>query len=164
MSTIAVTAITQVSVVETETGDFVDPNNATVTYNQLSETEELTASTTVPVTKHAAFDKALVAGVATIDLTALPGKNADEVVNGTGLKVQEVKFKNKATNANSITITFGAANPYLLFGSGWKIILLPGQSIQASLKDASPDVAGGARTIDLAGTASQSLQCHFVLG
>lgn len=161
---IALTFASTVTVVETFTGDYVSPVDATVTINQLNESESLTASTGVPVTKVAAYQKTMSSGSATIDLTALPGLTADETVVGTGLKVQVAKFRNLSTNANNITVAKGASNGYGLIGSAWSVILAPGQSLTFWGDEAAPDIASNAKTIDITGTGSQVLEVQFVMG
>ena len=106
--------------------------------------------------------QALTAGAATIDLTALTGTNG-AAVDFTGLKVQAAKFINPVGNA-AMTITFGATNPYLLGGTAFKWILSAGQELLVYLNDASPDVASGAKNIDISGTLAQSLTCVLVAG
>lgn len=164
-STITAVGISKITVTETFVGSYVSTSDATAGFgDQLGETLTLTASSSVPATKHSEFQKTMSGGAATIDLTALPGKTADETIDGTGLKVQLAKFRNLSTNANDITITFGAANPYNLLGAAFVILLKPGQSILVSLDEAAPDVAAGAKDIDISGTAAQILECQFVLG
>ncbi len=140
---------------------------ATITHDQWnsSVTASATATSGVPelCTKTASFIKALSGGAATIDLTALTGTNG-ATVDFTNLKVQFAKFRNPSTNANSITVTFGAATGYLLMGSGWKIILAPGQEFTFRGYEATPDVTSLLKHIDLAGTASQSLYVQLVAG
>jgi hypothetical protein len=163
MSTVTATYISQVTVVETFTGDFVGSDN-TVTVDGLNNTTVLTASTTVPVTKQAAFAKALSSGTGTIDLTALPGMTADETVNGTGLKVQVCKLANPAANANAITVAKGASSGYAMIGSSFTITLQPGQEHTFYLNDAAPDIGSGAKNLDLTGTGTQALDVLFVMG
>lgn len=155
-----------VTVVETFVGVFVNPSDATATFDQLNESLALTGASAIPVTKHADFRKAMVAGAGTIDLAALPGVTPEEVVNGTGLKVQILKIRNLSSNANAIVVSKGASNGYGLVAAGttWSVPLDPGQSTTFQLDDSAPDVAGGAKTIDLAGTASQVLEVQVVLG
>ena len=164
-STITAVAVSKVDVIETFTGTYVSSADATAGFGAaLGETLTLTASSTVPATKHAEFQKVMSGGAGTIDLTALPGKTVDETINGTGLKVQTAKFRNLPTNANKITIKFGAANPYNLKGSTFTFELLPGQSDLFLGNDATPDIASGARTIDISGTGSQVLEVMIVMG
>ncbi len=148
-----------------ETFDGALSGDSTASFGPLNETlTTYTASSTIPVTKHSEGTKLLSTGAGTFDLTQLPGKTADETVNGTGLKVQFAWFRNPATNANAITITFGASNPYLLKGSAFKMILQPGQSDKFFGDDATPDVGGSSKTIDIAGTGSQGLEYLIVMG
>jgi hypothetical protein len=137
--------------------------NRRVTHDQFNANLALSAGTTPPVTKVAVFQKALAAGVGTIDLTALTGTNG-AAVDLTGLKVQAAKFRNPATNANAITVTFGSANGYLLGGSAWKFILEPGMELVVFGNDKTPDVDGTHKTIDLAGTLTQALDVEIVAG
>jgi hypothetical protein len=136
---------------------------ATITHDQFNKAATLTSSTTPPVTKHAAFEKALVAGAGTIDLTALAGSNAG-AVDGTGLKVQVAYFKAKAANGNPITIAVGASNGYDLSGADFSVTLSPGQEVLLYGNDATPDIASGDKTIDLSGTGTDTLQVELVMG
>lgn len=164
-STITATVISKVNVTETFVGTYVSTADATAGFGDaLGETLTLNASSSVPATKHAEFQKALSTGAGTIDLTALPGKTADETIVGTGLKVQAIKFRNLSTNANDISITFGASNPYNLMGSDFKITLKPGQSQLFLGDEAAPDIGSGAKDIDIAGTGSQILEVAIVMG
>lgn len=162
-STISATYGLELSVVETFDGQ-VGAGDNTLTYNGLTENGILTASSSVPATKQASGTKLLSGGAGTLDMTALPGKTADETVDATGLKLQLAIFHNLDANANTITVTFGAANPYLLGGTGFKWILSPGDTLMVKKKDSAPDVAAGAKDIDLAGTGAQGLEYHCVFG
>lgn len=122
----------------------------------------LNATSMPPVTKSAAFNAVLVAGAKTIDLTALTGTNG-AAIDGTGLKVQLFKIKNPLGNA-AVTVKFGAANPYNLLGASWTMILQPGDEFLFKSTDTTPDVAAGAKNIDLAGTGTQSFQVIVVMG
>lgn len=163
---LSVRNVTKLTITETLEGDFVDPNNATVGFNGLDTDETLTGSSAPPVTKHAEDSLALTAGAATINLAALPGKTAEETVNFTGLKLQYAIFGNPATNANKIKIAKGASNGYGTCASGddWDVTLSPGQRFKLELDDAAPDVASGARTLDVTGTGTQVLDYQLVAG
>lgn len=104
---------------------------------------------------------ALSTGAATVDLTAaytVGGGSAD----GTGYKVQGIFFKN--LGANNMTIAAGASNGYDILGSGGTVVVPPSGWFTAYLADASEDVASGARTIDVAGTGSQTFELALILG
>lgn len=162
-ATISVVRTETLNVVQTYSGGLSADNTAT--YAPLNtDATTYTASTSVPVTKFSSGEKTLSGGAGTLNLAALPGVTADETVDGTGLKVQFAWFRNKSTNANNITITFGASNPYNLLGSAFVMVLAPGQSVKIFGNEATPDVASGAKNIDLAGTASQILEYQIVMG
>lgn len=138
-------------------------NLKSVTHSGYNTSASLTGATAVPVTKCAYFEQALSSGSATINLAALAGTNG-ATVDLTGLKVQAIKFKAKAANANPITLTEGASNGYELAGNGWTVVLKAGQEFVFYGNEQTPDVASGARTIDLSGTGSQSVEVSVVAG
>ena len=135
----------------------------TITHALFNGSQSLNAGTTVPVSAVAAFNKPLVAGAATIDLTVLP-QTGGGTFSGNGLYVRAIKFIADAANANPITIKFGAANPYNLFGASWQIILSAGMEFLAFLVSGAPQIAAGAKNIDLSGTGVQDVNVIIVLG
>lgn len=162
---IAVTYVSQVSIVETLEGEFISASDNTVTTNGMNRTEGLTGSTAVPVTKYSAFEKALSSGSGTIDLTSLPDANGTAgAVTGDGLKLQVAKFRNKSDNANSITITEGASNGYEMLGNAFTFILLPDQEITVYLDEKAPNISSTTKNIDLSGTGAQVLEVTLVMG
>lgn len=136
-------------------------SDAQVVHSGYDTTAPLNATSTPTATKHAAFSKALSAGAATIDLTALTGTGG-VTVDGTALKVVAAKFKNPS--ANNIQICFGASNAYL-FGTNaaWKHTLCPGDEILLKFHN-NPLIDATHKNIDLAGTLVQTLDCEIVLG
>lgn len=150
--------------VETFTSDAsLAANDKGVTHSGFNISKSLSASTTPPATKTAYFSQAMTDGAATIDLTGLPGTNAG-VVSLSGLKVQSLLLENPSTNANAISIEPGASNGYDIFGSDFKVTLQPGQSALFYGNDATPDVGSSDKTLDIAGTGTQSLKVGIVAG
>ena len=140
------------------------PANRTVRHTNFNTSETFKASTSVPVTKAAYFEQVLSAGAATIDLTALTGTNGASV-DGTGLKVQAVKFKAAAGNGALISVTPGAVNGYDMFGSDFKVSLSPGQEVTLLGNELTPDIAVADAELDLAGTGStDKLEVSIVMG
>lgn len=137
---------------ETLTTGVADATSPIITHSGWNTQKSLAAATTPPATKVAAFQQALVAGAATIDLTALVG-TAGATVNGTGLKVQAVKIQNPSTNTNTLVVKEGATNGYHLLGASFQIILQPGEEVCFLGLDKAPDVASTAKTIDLTDAA-----------
>lgn len=125
----------------------------------------LNATSTPAVTKVSAASYTLSSGAATIDLTSLSGVGG--TVDATGLKLQGMLFKNRAGNA-PITITAGASNGYLLFGTSGSVVLSAHASRDGQLcilnPEGLPDVSGTAKTIDVAGTGSQVFDAVFLFG
>lgn len=161
-STITATLTSNLQANETFSGGL--PGNNTVPFAPLNESVTLNATTSPAATKHTPFSQPLTSGSATVDLTNLPGCTADEVVNGTGLKVQLIKLQNPATNANAITVAQGGSNAYGLLGSTFSITLQPGQSVAINGDGATPTVGSGAKNLALTGTGAQALNIHVVFG
>ena len=145
-----------------DTGISSSAGDRTLIHDNINTSAVLNASSTIPVTKMIWVNQALTAGAKTLDLTSLTGTNGASV-DFTGLKVQVAKLKNPTGNA-AMTIKFGAANPYNLLGASWTLIILAGQEITVYGNDATPDVAGGAKDIDIAGTGSEIIEIQLVAG
>ncbi|NBW11143.1 MAG: hypothetical protein EBR82_24245 [Caulobacteraceae bacterium] len=160
---VALTYAANLTAVETYSDTFVSSSDNTVTFSGLNSSGTYNAGTGVPVTKVASYEVAMSAGAATINLRSLTGINGS-TVDGNGLKAQFVKFKNKSTNANAITITEGASNGYELLGNAFTLVLKPGQEITMNLNEQAPDISDSAKTIDISGTSSQVLQIFVAMG
>lgn len=143
---------------ETLTAGAVDSSNPQVSSAAYNESAVLNATSTPPATQKSAFLLTLTAGAATINLAALNGLNG--TIDGTGLRVQLIRIKN--LGANSMTFSEGASNGIAL--ACGSIVVPAGGIDQKLLNDASPDIAAGDRTIDVAGTAAQTAEVTIVLG
>lgn len=129
-----------------------------IVHDAYNESATLNASSTVPATQVANFLLALTAGAATINLAALTGANG--TIDGTGLRVQVLRIKN--LGANAMTFSEGASNGIAL--SGLPIVVPAGGIAMHYFADASPDIASGDRTIDVAGTGTQTAEVSILLG
>ena len=134
-----------------------------VVHTNFNTSLSLKSDSTPAISKMAAFVQALTGGAATIDLTALTGTNG-ATVDGTGLKVQAIKLKSKDANENTISVEPGVANPYDMFGSDFKVTLSPGQEVTLFGNEATPDISGTDKTLDLAGTGVEELEVIVVMG
>lgn len=143
----------------------VAAGNAVITHNSYNVTATLSATSTPVGTYSASFAKAMSAGAATIDFTALTGTNG-ATIDGTGKRIIACIMTNPATNANSITISTGASNGLTIFGTNGKHVLQPGESVMKYDASASLGTAIDAthKNVDLAGTAAQTLNVIVVLG
>lgn len=163
-STVSVAYASNITI--TETFSIANSADNTILVNTYNQSGTLTASSSVPATKQATFALTMSGGTGSVDLTALPGLNANETVDGTGLKGQLLLLLNPSSNANSITVAKGASNGYgwNTAGTSWTVSLSPGQWAMFGGNDVGPDVASGARLLDVTGTGSQVLDVSIVLG
>lgn len=156
---IAATIADNVSVAETlEAG--VDFGSDKAISHVLNMSHTLNSGTTPAGTHVAAFQQALTAGAATIDLTALPGAGGS-TFSATGKRLRYIKVRNPSANANPISIEEGASNGYAL---GATISLAPGQWAAIWLDGDADAVGGSDKTLDLAGTGSQALDVFLIFG
>lgn len=144
---------------ETLTSGTVDVSVPTINHNTYDESAVLNASSSPPATKYSAFLLTLSSGAATINLASLTGAGG-ATIDGTGLRVQCIRVKN--LGANAMTFSEGGSNGIAL--ACGTFIVPPGGVFQVFLNDASPDIASGDRTIDVAGTAAQTAEVTLILG
>jgi hypothetical protein len=144
----------------------VEADDVPITHTIGDNAGQLTDSTTVPVTKVFSDEASLTAGAMTIDLTGAAGimSTGGELgirVNFTGLKVQVGKIVADADNHASTPLVFkvGASNGYNIFGDAdGQIALYPGGIYQFLYNDILPDVAAGAKNIDVTGDTTDTFK------
>jgi len=160
--TVSVAVTLSVKTTETLTSNVpaASARGNAITHDGFDTTLALNASSTPPATVCAYFTKALSSGTATIDLTALTGTQG--TVDGTGLKVQSLIFKNAA--ANQVTISKGATNGYSIFGASGSVVVPAGSTLAMTFADTLADISSTVKTLDLAGTGSQSFSVGIVMG
>lgn len=156
--------VSQVSMVVRQDSPFLSPSNPDYRLDGMDTAATLNAGTTPPVLNGSQYRKPLVGGAATIDLTSFPGNSNNEIINGTGMRVNVAKFKNPSTNTGAITVKFGAASPYLLGGAGWSQTLQPGEEWTFKGLAKAPVIGSGAKNIDLAGTGTEALDVTIGVG
>lgn len=163
-STVSATWAQTLSVIET----FSVANAAdnTLLVNGISQGGTLTASTTPAATKQSQWTVTLSGGAATIDLTAIPGLNVNETIDGSGLKVRVLQFYAPAANANVITVSKAVSNGYGLdaAGTSWTESLDPDTGRSMWCNTTAPTIGSGAKNITVAGTGTQTIQVGIVLG
>jgi len=143
-----------------------DASAKTLILDSMNENITLTGSTSPASTKGSIFTVTLSGGAATLDLTAIPGLTPNETIDGTGLKVQFIKFTPTSSNANPITVSKGASNGYGMTAAGttWSIPMDAGQSETKQLNASSITIDATHKNIDFAGTAAQTIKVAIVLG
>lgn len=144
---------------ETVSGDGF--SSQSLVHADYDETGTLSSSSAAPITKIVSKLVTLTTGAYTIDLTTITGTNG-VAQDGTGLKVQMIRVKN--LGANNMTFSEGASNGLSLFGSSWSKVVYPSGVWQEFLNEGSPDIASGDRTIDVAGTGSQTFELTVLMG
>lgn len=159
-----VTSQSILQVGETLEGNAPFASSKTVTHSALNQSVTMAADTTPPVTKYASKQLALIATAATIDLAALTGWGTNGAdVNATGLKLQELRVFNPATNAK-MTLEAGASNGYEAFGPAFVLDVFPGAWYHFHFDDETPDVGPTAKTIDVTGTGTEVLSVEMLFG
>jgi hypothetical protein len=146
-------------------------NDKQVQHNGYDTAATANATSVPPVAKCAFFQKALVGGAATIDLTALVGSNG-AAVDGTGLRVQFIKFRNKSSNAagHVMGLSKGTPNGYDGLGGGegsagdFTVSLLPGGEVLICTKDCGADIGPTNKTLDLMGVGTDVAELAIALG
>jgi hypothetical protein len=142
-------------------------SDKSLSHSGFNTSATINASSTPPGTKCAFFRKALESGSATIDLTALVGTNG-AAVNGTGLRVQAIKFKAVAGNAAAITIAKGSSNGYDGLGAAFSLTLAAtsalGAEVMIRTADAGSDIGSANKTLDLSGSGTDAVDVAVILG
>ncbi len=159
------TLLSTLSVIEA-LQDVAGAEGETVPSDSLNPTQSTYTPTSSPPGKYYSSQSlALVAGAATINLTALPGLQA--AIDGTGLKLNVLRIRGELDGSNAkLTVSEGAANPYELFGAANPMEYPAGcrTCFTFEFDDALADIAAGAKNIDLAGTGTDSFFVEIIVG
>lgn len=132
----------------TENIPTTNPAGTSITVSStLSSSTVLGASTTPAVSAQWSGLVTLVAGVATLDLTAL-ARDGLVTVNATGLKLRALKIVADSLNTALVTLKPGATNGYAVFGLGVSVLAL--DEILIGPLNAPTAVDGTHKTLDLA--------------
>jgi len=159
--TVSATFNLRLDVTETLTIGVDGASQPVIQHDQLNVKGTLDATSTPPAAEHSQELYNLVAGAKTIDLTALASTNG-RVIDGTGLKVQLLRFENKG--ANSMTIAKGATNGYDPFGGAVAVTVPAGCAAMLRFNDSLADIDATHKTLDVAGTLAQQFALSVVLG
>ena len=134
-----------------------------IIHDGFDTTMVLDADTAPPVTKAVAFEDTLGGAATTIDLTALTGANG-ATVDGTGLRVQSLKVRNKVASGANMQLSAVGGNPYDGFGANFLCELIPGAEITLYTNDNGSDIAAGNKNLFIAGTATDVSEIVIVMG
>ncbi len=150
--------------------DLGPGNEPKVTLNGMDTTSRYTPATTPAAVASSYFAVALVAGAATIDLTALPGPidAATCGKSGAATAVQAIKIAAPKTNVGPVAISPSSVNGYaasgggLVFSAGHTVTLAPGDELL--WKGDAPNVSPTCRDLTLSGTGTDVLNFAIILG
>ena len=156
-----VSQLTVTEALETNVGDLSDKS---ITHSGYNSAASSNAASVPPASKVAAGQVNMIAGAGSIDLTALALGAQGTVVDMTGMRVQFIKVKALAGNANPITISKSVANGYDGFGASFSLSLAPGGEMLLRGNDGGNDVAAGNKGLTLAGTGTQGIALEVVAG
>ena len=121
------------------------------------------AGSTVPATKCAVFSQALSSGTASINLAALTGTNG-AAVDFTGLKLQYLQISSATANG-TLEVDVGSSNGYNLGNNAaTEFHIGGGDTVAFYYTETNPDVASGARVIDLVGTGTETFDVVLIAG
>lgn len=132
-------------------------------YAPMDTAQSLDAGSDPAVTEGGLCTKAMTAGAATLDLTALVDVRG-RTFSLSGLKVVSVKIVALAANAGPVTISKGASNGYTGFGSAYSETLPAGAEVTRYLGSSGTAVSGTVKTLDLAGTGTDGVQISIAGG
>lgn len=125
---------------------------------------ELTASTSPDATQVWSDRRALVAGVDTLDLTALPRGNLPNL-DLTGLKVRLVKVACASANSAAIKFKFGATNPYPIGGSATgEFDVYPNGVEERYNHNGAPAVSATVKNVAVSGTGTDAYEIIMIAG
>lgn len=143
----------------------------TLSLSGLAVSGTLGSGSTPRVDQPPVYKKISAAGTTTIDLTAAPciaaPGTATRAVDMTGKKLKAVLIKCAAANAGNVTVAFGAANPYPLFGASKDVILGPGEVLALGYSGKEthlPAVSGAVKNIDVTTTGTDVVEVELLMG
>ena len=151
----------EVTVTETLETNVDGASNPIVTHNGFNQKKTLDADSTPPITRVYDDQVALVAGAKTLDFTSL-GATGGGTFSASGLKLQAMLFVN--AGAAAMTISPGASNGYVPFGSSNSVVVPAGGYAKFYWPDTLADIDGTHKTIDIAGTGTQEFQIVLLFG
>ena len=131
--------------------------------HRIKEEKLLTSATTPDGELVYSVTQALSGGSATIDLKSISNTEGTTIVTE-GKKIRAFVAQATSDNANALTLADGASNGYQMLGDGWTIALEASDVFAVYLGDNAPAIGDSAKTIDLSGTGSQSVDIVIIFG
>lgn len=164
---VSVTLDSKIKTIETSDANLVSTQDATRTYNGLDTAVTLNSTSTPDAEDAAYFRITLVAGAATLDLTAMLHQISSTATlskSASGKKVRAWKFKAPTGNTGNIVVTKGASNGYSPVGTTFTKVIAPGGYSEDYFYTSAGDVGGSAKNLDVTGTGTEYVDVGVVWG
>jgi len=131
--------------------------------DDLNETIKIDAGSTPDGAYAFAGHVAMTGSAVTIDMLDAQVDTEGTTITMSAQKIRAIKFKNPST-ANTVTITGGASNGLLIFGTAGSVILDAGASVLLYQASAGITIDATHCNIDVTGTNGQYLDYIVVCG
>jgi hypothetical protein len=142
-------------------GAHVDGQKAVI--DDLNETVLIDSGSTPDGAYAFSGHVAMTGSAVTIDMLDAQVDTEGNTITMSGQKIRAIKFKNPST-ANTVTITAGASNGLLIFGTAGSVILDAGASVLLYQASAGITIDATHCNIDCTGTNGQYLDYVVVCG
>lgn len=146
---------------ETLTAGVDGADNPVIYHNGFNVTGVIDSTTTPDAEGIVSKTLAMTAGAYTIDLSSMTGTNG-AAVNMTGKAIRIFRIEN--AGAAAMTIAKGASNGHTGLGATFQAAIPIGGAIQFYLKSGGVAVSGTDKTLDIAGTGTDSFNLTIVYG
>jgi D-alanyl-D-alanine carboxypeptidase len=131
--------------------------------NQIIEEQTLSSGSSVDAEVVYMGTITLSDGSATVDLKALENSEGDTIVTE-GKNVRAIMARATATNTGAFSLADGASNGYQMFGNTFLIALNDSNWFLSYLGADAPAISDTSKTIDCAGTGSESCKVIIIFG
>lgn len=150
---------------EVEAPGASNASERTIRQTSYGVSKTLNATSVPPITSTPSVKTLTMTGSAvTLDLSAAVAlampPTATRAVDFSTKKIVAFQIKPRGDNVAAVTVAPGGSNPYLLFGSGNEVDLLPGQELACFFNGVAstlPTVGGSAKNIDFTGTSGDKV-------
>lgn len=160
---VTITPTINFAAVETLTTGVDGATAPSVTHNKFNiPSVTHNANSDAPVTMASYRTYSMTAGAFIIDLRVLLGVG-DEVQDANGLKLQTIVIRNPTGN-NTITVGEGATNGFPLFGASNDVEIPADSELGFHIPEGVTNVSATDKTIDIAGTGTESFDVGITLG
>lgn len=137
-------------------------SNPVITHDAYAFAERFTSATTPDIESTVVKSLSLTAGAYTLDLTTATGTNG-ATVDASGKKIRAIKITNSSAS-NTLTVAKGASNGHTGLGSAFSVVLPANGIIALYMGSGGADVGASDKTLDFAGTGTNSFTVEYLIG